>query len=137
MDDMRDKSTGPADSEIRKVVTQRSKDGQLPCAQAFAAAGELGVAPAVIGRYADEMELRLVKCQLGLFGYQPEKKIVEPRNPVEPEMKTDIMAGLESGKLPCATAWRIADRLGLRKMAVSGACETLEIRIKPCQLGAF
>lgn len=136
-DEEREMETKPADAMIRKIITKCSKDGQLPCAQAFAAADELGVEPGIIGDYADEMGLKLNKCQLGLFGYLPEKRIVKPREPVEPELKSSIMDGLSGGRLPCETAWRIADRMGLRKMEVSGACETLGIRIKPCQLGAF
>lgn len=127
----------PDDAQIRKIVTKRSKTGELPCARAFGAAEELGVSPAAIGRYADEMGLRLVKCQLGLFGYEPEKKIVQPRDGVSPELKAAISEGLVDGRLPCAAAWEIADRLGIKKMDVSGVCETLDIKIKPCQLGAF
>ncbi len=129
--------TGPTDAEIRKIVTKRSKDGQLPCARAFQAAEELGIAPARVGEYADAMGLKLVKCQLGLYGYTPEKKIVKKREPVEPELQAAIEASLVDGALSCASAWQIADRMGLKKMDVSGACETLEIKIKPCQLGAF
>lgn len=130
-------ANGPADAEIRKIVTKRSKDGQLPCARAFQAAEELGVAPAKIGEYADAMGLKLVKCQLGLYGYTPDKKIVKKREPVEPELQSAIESGLADGALPCAVAWQIADRMHLKKMDVSGACETLGIKIKPCQLGAF
>ncbi|MGM0453557.1 MAG: hypothetical protein ACQERN_10380 [Thermodesulfobacteriota bacterium] len=125
------------DARVRKMLTKRSKSGELACARAFGAAEELGVLPATVGRYADEMGLHLVKCQLGLFGYEPEKKIVQPRDSVSPELKAAISDGLADGRLPCAAAWEIADRLGLKKMDVSGACETLDIKIKPCQLGAF
>jgi hypothetical protein len=44
---------------------------------------------------------------------------------------------LVDGRLPCAEAWRIADERNLKKMDVSSAVEALEIKIKPCQLGAF
>lgn len=125
------------DARIREIITKRSESGELPCARAFGAAEKLGVLPATIGRYADDMGVRLVKCQLGLFGYKPEKKIVQARDSVSPELKAAISDGLVDGRLPCASAWEIADRLGLKKMDVSGACETLDIKIKPCQLGAF
>jgi hypothetical protein len=62
------------DARIREKMAQRAKDGELPCAVAFELAGELDVAPQTIGACADEMSLRLVKCQLGLFGYTPEKR---------------------------------------------------------------
>ena len=54
-----------------------------------------------------------------------------------PEVAAAIRDALENDRLPCRAAWEIAERFGLRKMAVSGACEALGIKIKPCQMGAF
>lgn len=125
------------DARIRERMGERASDGRLPCAVAFALAEELGVSPAVIGEYADEMEIRLVKCQLGLFGYEPEKKIVKPRQPVPDELRAAVMERLEDGCLSCSRAFDAAGQLGVRKMDVSGTCEALGIKIKPCQLGAF
>jgi hypothetical protein len=57
--------------------------------------------------------------------------------PETPALAEAIEAALEQGRLPCRAAWALAERFKLRKMAVSGACEALGIKIKPCQLGAF
>lgn len=125
------------DDLIREKIAQRTEDGQLPCAVAFDIAGQCEVGPEIIGSFADKMGLRLVKCQLGLFGYEPEKKIVKPRPEVSDELRQAVLQHLENKKLPCRNAFKIAKQLNLRKMDVSGACETLNIKIKPCQLGAF
>lgn len=125
------------DTRIIQRMKERCKDGKLPCAVAFALAEELGVSPATIGAYADTMDIRLEKCQLGLFGYEPEKKIVKPRETVSGELRAAVAERLADGRLPCKEAFAIADRFGVRKMDISGACETLGIKIKPCQLGAF
>ncbi len=125
------------DAHIRKRMNERAEGGKLPCAVAFALAEELGAQPANIGTYADNMGIRLVKCQLGLFGYEPEKKIVKPREIVQDEIRAAVMARLTEGCLPCKEAFSAAALLGVRKMDISGACETLGIKIKPCQLGAF
>ncbi|MCF8109963.1 MAG: hypothetical protein K9J85_00595 [Desulfobacteraceae bacterium] len=125
------------DSRIRKRMKERAEGAQLPCAVAFVLAQELGVSPGVIGEYADSMEIRLTKCQLGLFGYQPEKKIVKPRETVSDELRKAIAGRLEDNRLPCREAFALAESFGVRKMEISGACETLGIKIKPCQLGAF
>ena len=125
------------DDLIREKMAQRAEDGHLPCAVAFDIAGNFGVGPEIIGSFADKMGLRLVKCQLGLFGYEPEKKIVKPRQEVSDELRQAVLQNLENQKLPCRNAFKIARHLNLRKMDVSGACETLDIKIKPCQLGAF
>ncbi|MFO7709113.1 MAG: hypothetical protein R6V84_13155 [Desulfobacterales bacterium] len=122
---------------LREALMGRSRDGQLACAVAFDIATGLKRAPAEIGRAMDQSGLRIVKCQLGLFGYKPKKKIVQPTDSVQPEMEAAIRARLENGRLPCRGAWEIAQALKMPKMGVSAACEALRIKIKPCQLGAF
>lgn len=121
---------------LQKALNRRAPEGRLPCALAFEAAAELKRPPAEIGRAMDRLGLRIVKCQLGLFGYAPEKKIVRPAA-AGPELEAAIHARLDAGTLACREAWEIARALGVPKMGVSAACETLKIKIKPCQLGAF
>lgn len=122
---------------LRQALLARVPAKELPCAVAFEVAKSVNVPPEAVGRAADDLELRLVKCQLGLFGYLPEKKIVKPASSVAPELKEAILAGLENERLPCSTAWQIGKNLGIRKMRVSAACDRMGVRIKPCQLGAF
>ncbi|MFN3763277.1 MAG: hypothetical protein ACK4WK_08775 [Anaerolineae bacterium] len=116
-------------------------EGMLPCAAAFRVAEELGVEPLAVGQTADEMEVRLNRCQLGLFGYGPKAegrhKVVRPAEAVEPGLAQAIQDGLSEGRLPCRTAWEIAETLGIPKMEVSAAAEALGVRIVRCQLGAF
>jgi len=126
-----------ADPIVKDKVLKNAAKGDLPCAVAFKIATELGVSPAEIGKTVDLLDLRLSKCQLGLFGYQPAKKVVKARAPENPEMEGAIRNALDDGKLTCRGAWDIADRFKVPKMAVSGACESLGLKIKPCQLGAF
>jgi hypothetical protein len=126
-----------ADPIIKDKVNKNAVKGKLPCAVAFKIADELGVSPAEIGKTADLLDLRLSKCQLGLFGYQPDKKAVKARAPENRQMEDAIRKALNDGKLACSDAWKIAGRFKVPKMAVSGACESLNIKIKPCQLGAF
>jgi hypothetical protein len=52
-------------------------------------------------------------------------------------MATAIREKLKNGKLACHRAWEIAAAFQVPKMAVSAACEAMQIKIKPCQLGAF
>jgi hypothetical protein len=123
--------------EITAEVTKEAKRGELPCAVAFKIAEKLSVSPAEVGRAADALDVKLVKCQLGLFGYSPRKRIVSPSEEVEPALKDAVLNALENERLPCKRAWEIAALFNVRKMTVSNACEALGIKIKPCQLGAF
>ena len=125
------------DPMIRDALLKSAVKGKLPCAVAFNVAKHLGVAPEDVGRTADLMELRLVKCQLGLFGYGPKKSIVKPAAFVSPAFEKTIREALVNDRLPCKRAWEIAERLRIHKMRVSAACNALGIRIRPCQLGAF
>ena len=131
------KENGPSEAEIDAKISARAKGGDLPCAVAFDVADQLGISPALVGEAADRLKLYLVKCQIGLFGYKPEKRIVKPVDVVDPEVETAIRNHLVNDRLPCKSAWEIAKKFNIRKMAVSGTCETLGIKIKPCQLGAF
>ena len=56
---------------VAKAVTAAADAGKIACAQVFSIASELGVGPAEAGKTVDLLKIRLVKCQLGLFGYTP------------------------------------------------------------------
>jgi len=122
---------------IKDQIDRQAKNNELPCALAFKIADELNVSAAEVGKTADLLEIMLVKCQLGLFGYSPEKKIVKPQTPENPNLESTIRDSLVDGKLSCERAWEISRSLDIPKMAVSAVCEQLEIKIMPCQLGAF
>jgi hypothetical protein len=83
------------------------------------------------------MDVRLTKCQLGLFGYASRKSIVKAAGYVAKALEQAIRKALVNDRLPCDRAWEIADTCGMHKMEVSAACDALEIKIRPCQLGAF
>ena len=123
--------------DVAHAVKERAREEGLPCAVAFEVAKDLGVPPEEVGFTADRLEISLIRCQLGLHGYGPERKKVTPSDTVTPELEARIRDRLIHGKLPCKAAWDIAEELDLRKLAVSSACEALEIKISSCQLGAF
>jgi hypothetical protein len=126
-----------ADPRIRDEILNKATDRELPCAVAFTIVDALGESASAVGQTMDLLGIRLTKCQLGLFGYASPKKIVTSRHPDTPEIGAAIVSALVDGRLPCRRAWDIAHRFHVRKMTVSGACEAMGVKIKPCQLGAF
>jgi len=122
---------------IGNAVLEHAKDQALPCALAFRIAEDLSVPPGEVGVTVDLLDLKLTKCQMGLFGYQPNKKIVSPLADVPRDLRDSISGSLVEGRLSCKDAWSTAAACGVRRMTVSNACETLGIKLKPCQLGAF
>lgn len=130
-------SDSEADPRVISALKQRASDGGVPCAVAFKVASELDVTPGLVGKTVDLLELKLKQCQMGLFGHEPDKRIVKPAETVSEELETRIRKELTDNRLSCERAWGIAKELGLTKMAISSACETLDIKINACQLGAF
>lgn len=130
-------SDAQINAHIKDALDQQTRNNEVPCAVAFEIAEALQVSPADVGKTADLLEFELVKCQLGLFGYKPDKKIVTPKAAENSDLEQAIRDALIEGKLPCHKAWEIAGSHGLSKMAISAICEHLGLKIKPCQLGAF
>jgi hypothetical protein len=123
--------------EIAEVLNNKASNRKISCAVAHKIARDLNVSPAEVGLTTDILEIRIVKCQLGLHGYYPEKRIVKPAETVSRTLEKAIRNSLLDGKLKCAPAWDIAKSLKIARMDVSAACEALKIKISSCQLGAF
>lgn len=130
-------STVTIEAEIIDAVKTRLSDGTIPCQSAFEVAIEKSVAPSLVGASIDLQEIRITKCQLGLFGYGSGASPLRDAEKVDDALEAAIHHVLENGRLSCQNAWKIAKDLGRTRMAVSRACEWLGIRINRCQLGAF
>lgn len=122
---------------IEEAVRKRAKEGRLPCAVAFEIVKELDTLPDEVGFTLDCLEIKIIKCQMGIFGYGHGKRPFRPLDSVSEELKEAIAQALEGEQLSCRAAWDIAKRLGIGKMAVRAACEKLKIKISSCQIGAF
>ncbi|MEW5908791.1 MAG: hypothetical protein AB1659_03230 [Thermodesulfobacteriota bacterium] len=125
------------DAAVRAEIEKRIKENQLSCAAAFEISKETGISIDKIGQTADLLRIRLAKCQLGLFGYEPKKKIVHALPDLDPILSRAISDARVEGKLTCRAAWEIAARLKIPRLSVGNACESMKIKIKSCQLGAF
>lgn len=123
---------------VADAIGKSSTEGKVPCTEAFRIAKEMGIEPSEVGRTLDLLEIKIIKCQLGLFGHERGRRlIVKPSNAVPPGLEEALRAGLVNGRLPCAIAWEIAKRFNVPKMSITSACERLNLHISQCQLGAF
>ena len=125
------------DPVLAEQIKEKAIEGHLPCALAFKIAGDLNVSPAEVGVSLDLLEIKISKCQIGIFGYGKGDKIAKPLGQIPDYLEKSIRENLGDGKLPCRIVWQIAERQGIGKMEVTAACDALEIKISPCQLGAF
>jgi hypothetical protein len=125
------------DDDLKKEILEQVKNNSISCRKAEEIAGELGFSLEETGRTIDILNVKIAKCQLGLFGYGETQKIVQPAKEIAPDLKESITAALKEGTLSCAAAWEIAGKLNIARTKVAAVCETMQIKIKPCQLGAF
>jgi len=126
--------------KVARMIREKSPGGELPCVMGEKISKELKVEISEVGITADLLEIKIKKCQLGLFGYGKKPnhgKDIQAADSVSGEMKRAIEETAENGKVTCAALWMIADRLGTKRKEVSAACETLKIKIRECQLGTF
>jgi hypothetical protein len=126
--------------QIAKAIREKSSGGELACGLAEKISKELKVDMSEVGITADLLEMKIKKCQLGLFGWGKKPnhgKAIHAADSVPVEMKSALEKVAENGAVTCAEIWGIADRLGIERKAVSAACDTLGLKIRACQLGTF
>ncbi|MDY6911040.1 MAG: hypothetical protein SVM79_01575 [Chloroflexota bacterium] len=126
--------------QIAGAIRERSSGSRLACGTGEKISKDLNVEMSDVGITADLLEIKIEKCQLGLFGYGAKPnhgKDIQPADSISDEMKKALDEVAENGVVTCAALWAIADRLGAKRKAVSAACDTLKLKIKGCQLGTF
>ena len=122
--------------KLRSVEEEESRRGDdLPPGVPGSRRTQYAVAQ--IGKAMDILEIPISKCQLGLFGYSPVSRIIQPAESVPEDLEAAIRKAMIDGRLPCAAAFHLAADFKLAKIRVSSACEKLKIRVSACQLGAF
>ena len=122
---------------IADELNKLADKGKINCTHAHKIADKLSVSPDEIGIQADLSELCISRCQMGLFGYSPQKKRLNPGIRISEELGRELDKNQVDGRISCAQCWALASRLNISKIDIGSACEKKEIRIKPCQLGAF
>jgi hypothetical protein len=123
--------------DLAEMIKKKTAEGKLPCAVAFKISEEMDVPPADVGAALDLLEIKISKCQMGIFGYGRDNKFVKPMKDVPGPLERAIRESLRDKKLACGDAWQVAERSGISRMDIASACDSLGIKISPCQLGAF
>ncbi len=133
--------TFDVDEKVAATIRAQLEDDKLPCAVAFAIAEAGAASPAQIGRTADALQIRLSRCQLGLFGYPgkqgwAEAGVSDLTPPVGLEAAIQEVANAK-GQIACARLWTLAEQFACSRMLVGYLADALDIQIVACQLGAF
>jgi len=122
---------------LRQEILKQAKDNNFSCKAAEKISQSLRFSLGEIGVAIDMLNINIVQCQLGLFGFDGKVKKVPAADTVLSELEDAIRKALVNDRLPCILAWAIAEQFQIKRLDVSAACEKLKIKIKPCQLGAF
>jgi hypothetical protein len=123
--------------EAETLLKAETEHGKTTCAAVHRVAKQLKITPADAGVQVDLLELRLVRCSLGLFGYGKGVKMTQPVDSIAQDLEALLDQASHDGRISCKDCWRIAKELKVSRINVSSACEFKGLRIKPCQLGAF
>jgi len=123
--------------DLKQEILKQAKDNNISCKAAEIISRNTGAPLGEIGVAIDMQNINIAQCQLGLFGFDGKQKRVPAAPFVAPELEAAIRGALVNGRLSCVDAWKIADKLGVKRLDVCAACEKLKIKVKPCQLGAF
>jgi hypothetical protein len=121
------------DPKVSKEVKDFIKDGSLSCPDSEKIAASLGIPISDIGRNTDLKEIRLSRCQLGLFG----PKVLTSVENITKNVRSQVSSSLEDGRLPCEASWVLAKQLNVSRLEIGAICEGMNIKISKCQLGAF
>ena len=123
-------------TEITNEILSNTLDKKISCKSCYDISNKFAVPMDIIGEIVNDLDIKLHKCQLGLFGY-PEKKIIKPAATISSDLEKTIKNEVLNNKISCKRLWKIARNLKIEKIQLSSACEAMSIKIKPCQLGAF
>ncbi|MCX8110962.1 MAG: hypothetical protein N3D15_06910 [Syntrophorhabdaceae bacterium] len=123
--------------KIAALIKEKAKNNRISCVSAHTVATQMNIDPNEVGKTIDLLELKIIECQLGLFGYENKKNIPVLSEAIDPEIESAITEALVDGRLPCLSAWNISKRFKILKPVVTAICESKKIKISSCQLGAF
>ena len=123
--------------DLKQEILKQVTDNNIACKAAEKIAQKMKTRIGDVGVVIDMLNINIAQCQLGLFGYDGKKKLVQAAASIPPELEKSITATLVNERLSCIAAWEIADKLQIKRADVCAACEKLKIKVKPCQLGAF
>jgi hypothetical protein len=127
--------------ELKDRVREATNDDQLPCALGHKLALEWEVMPEELGTVARELGIRITRCQMGLFGYGPKGtpgyRVVQAADHIPEGLTVEVQAALVDGRLPCRTAWALAECHSLTYRQMGDVVEALGLKVKPCRLGQF
>ena len=125
------------DKDIEEKLKKNSEEGNISCPMVHSIAKTLSTTPDNIGVQADLLEMRILHCQIGLFGWEPLGKLIDKSIEISESLEQELEKNIKDNRITCSGCWDIAKKLKIKKLDVASACEKKGVKIKKCQIGAF
>lgn len=118
------------------IVRKSTSQNKISCRKALLIAEENSVNPIEVGKAADKFGIKIIKCSLGLFGYE-NSPVQNCNADFHPELENLIKINISEDKLTCDNAFKIAHQLKIDKLQITSFCNSRGFKISKCKLGAF
>ncbi len=125
------------DRDVQAALQKHADNGKISCAMVHRVAKNLDVPPEEAGKQADLIDLKFHQCQVGLFGWEPDWKILDKDISLTDDLSAAIDQAAENGRITCRQCWDTAKDLKVKRSDVGSACEKKGVKIIQCQIGAF
>ena len=113
------------------VMTNLNENGELSCLKAFKVAKLIGVRPKDMAQIAKNMDIKIVNCELGVFGKLQFSQVNEDI------YNTLAKGSQENKKVDCEIAWKLAQEKGSTLKKVASSIKNSDLKVTHCQLGIF
>src|SRR5512145_426018 len=90
------------DPFLVKAIHEKTTDKKITCAAAFKIVETSETTASEVGFTLDMLDIRIIRCQMGIFGYEPEKKAVKPMENVPGDLENAIRGKVKEGRITCA-----------------------------------
>lgn len=123
------------DENIASSIKSAVSNNTITCVNAHSICKKSGITPSEIGIQLDLLGIKIVECQIGLFGPKTNKSDDDTK--IDEKVLNRIKQEQKENRISCLKCWEILKELKLSRKKIGNACDQINIKIKPCQLGAF
>ncbi len=131
-----DKNTALPFEQI-EYLKKNCSSGSITCLQVHQLSQKWQVRPQKMGSILDQLQIKIIKCQLGLFGVTDNKKYIRAVDNIPANLVNQIENQAHKKRLSCRATWEVAKEARVKRRFMGDTCKKLGIRITDCQLGTF
>ncbi len=116
-------------SQKDKILDSLNEDGKLSCVKALSLSKQLNIQTNLMCDVADELNIKIVECELGVFGSRP-------LGDKDDELYNKILSLCdENKKITCPILWEEAKKSSMKN--VRSTVKQTDIFVTYCKLGCF